>query len=68
MDFEIVYQPRIQGPQRVQSWIRPLRPGFRAGFGIEYWTTDPVQVRVIRIAGLKEADKYARESGDYRTF
>lgn len=53
VDFEIVNQPRISGPQRVQPWIWPLRPGFRAGFGAEYWTTDPVRVRLLRIERLE---------------
>jgi hypothetical protein len=53
VDFEIVNQPWISGPQRVQPWIQPLRPGFRAGFGVEYWTTDPVRVQLLRIQRLE---------------
>ena len=53
VEFQIVNQPRIFGPQRVQPWIRPLKPGFRAGFGVEYWTTDPVRVRLLHIERLE---------------
>jgi RHS repeat-associated protein len=53
VDFQIVNQPHILGPQRVRPWIRPIRSGFRAGFGIEYWTTDPVKVRIIHVERLK---------------
>ena len=53
VDFEITNQPQIQGPQRVQPWIRPLRPGFRQGWGVEYWTEDPVQIRLLRAIRLE---------------
>jgi len=52
VDFEITNQPQIQGPQRVQPWIRPLRPGFRQGWGVEYWTKDPVEIRLLRAIRL----------------
>jgi len=53
VDFEITNQPQIQGPQRVQPWIRPLRPGFRQGWGVEYWTKDPVEIRLLRAIRLE---------------
>jgi RHS repeat-associated protein len=33
IEFEILNQPRIQGPARVRPWFRPRDPGFRAGWG-----------------------------------
>jgi hypothetical protein len=48
IEFEILNQPRIQGPAHVRPWFRPRDPGFRAGWGIEYYTRDPVQVRLLR--------------------
>jgi hypothetical protein len=53
VDFEIVNYRDIQGPQRVQPWIWPLNPGFRQGWGVEYWTRDPVQIRLLNITQLK---------------
>lgn len=53
VDFEILNRPSIQGPQRVQPWIRPLKPGFRAGFGVEYWSEEPLWVRILRIKQLQ---------------
>ncbi len=53
IDFQIVNHPRLSGPQRVQPWIWPLRPGFRAGFGVEYWTADPVKIRLLEIKILE---------------
>jgi len=53
VDFEIVNYPDIQGPQRVQPWIWPLHSGFRQGWGVEYWTRDPVQIRLLNITQLK---------------
>ena len=53
IEFEILNQPHIQGPARVRPWFRPRNPGFRAGWGIEYYTQDPVQVRLLRWERLR---------------
>jgi len=53
IEFEILNQPRIQGPRRVQSWFRPRDPGFRAGWGVEYYSWDPVKVRLLRWERLR---------------
>jgi len=53
VEFEIISRSRIYGPQRVWPWFRPRDPGFRAGWGVEYWSPDPVRVRLLRIERLK---------------
>jgi len=53
IEFEILNQPRIQGPRRVWPWFRPRDPGFRAGWGVEYYTRDPVKVRLLRWERLR---------------
>jgi hypothetical protein len=47
LDFEITGQPTIYGPRKVA-------PAFgKPGGGIEYWSPDPVRVRIIRWRDLK---------------
>ncbi|MSP13295.1 MAG: hypothetical protein EXR62_10110 [Chloroflexi bacterium] len=46
VDFEIANAPAIQGPSRVQPWMKPFRPGFRQGLSMEYWSKDPIKVRL----------------------
>jgi len=53
IEFEIISKSRIYGPQRVWPWFRPRDPGFRAGWGVEYWSPDPVRVLLLRIERLK---------------
>ncbi len=53
IEFEISSQVRIYGPQRIRPWFWPRDPGFRAGWGIEYWSPDPVHPRLLRIERLK---------------
>jgi len=53
VDFEILNPASIRGPQRVRPWIRPLKPGFRAGFGVEYWSEEPIGVRILQIKRLQ---------------
>jgi len=53
VEFRILNQPRIHGPQRVRPWIRPLKPGFRAGFGVEYWSEEPLRVKILQIKQLQ---------------
>jgi len=44
VEFELLNQPSIVGPERVAPSLKL----FRWGWGIQYWTSDPVQVRVLR--------------------
>ena len=53
IEFKIVNQLHLHGPQRVRPWFWPRDPGFRAGWGIEYWTEDLVQVEILRINRLR---------------
>lgn len=53
IEFEIMNQPRLHGPQRIRPWFWPRGPGFRAGWGIEFWTEDLVQIRILRINRLQ---------------
>jgi len=47
LDFEIINQPRIYGPRKVA-------PAFgKPGGGVEYWSPDPVRVRIIRWRDLR---------------
>ncbi len=47
LDFEIANQPRVYGPRKVA-------PAFgKPGGGIEYWSPDPVRVRIIRWRDLR---------------
>ncbi len=47
LDFEIVNQPRIYEPRKVA-------PAFgKPGGGIDYWSPDPVRVRIIRWCDLR---------------
>ena len=47
VDFKILNNPRIFGPMRVD-------PDFgQPGGGIQYWSDDPVAVRILRIANLR---------------
>ena len=51
IEFEILNQPHIIGPERVApQWYKT---GFRGGWGIQYRTNDVVQVRVIKVYQLK---------------
>jgi len=43
VEFEIINQPSIVGPERVAPSLKP----FRWGWGIQYWTRDSVQVRIL---------------------
>jgi RHS repeat-associated protein len=53
VEFEITSQPRIYGPRRVRPWFWPRDTGFRAGWGVEYWSPDPVLALLLRIERLK---------------
>jgi RHS repeat-associated protein len=44
VEFEIINQPSIVGPERVAPSLKP----FRWGWGIQHWARDPVQVRILR--------------------
>jgi hypothetical protein len=53
VDFEILNQPSIKGPERVAPLIPPFKAVFREGWGIQYRTWDPVRVRVLRIQRME---------------
>jgi hypothetical protein len=51
VDFEILNSPSVIGPERIApKWYTT---GFREGWGIQYRTWDPVQVRVLRLRRLE---------------
>jgi hypothetical protein len=53
VDFEILNQPSIKGPERVAPLIPPFKAVFREGWGIQYRTWDPVRGRVLRIQRME---------------
>jgi len=50
VEFEIINQPSIVGPERVAPSLKPLR----WGWGIQYWARDPVQVRILRYYRMEQ--------------
>jgi len=44
VEFEVLNRPSLIGPERVAPSLRPIR----WGWGIQYWTRDRVQVRILR--------------------
>lgn len=53
VEFKILNQPRMHGPRRVRPWFWPRDPGFRAGWIVEFWTTDPGGVKILRMERLR---------------
>jgi hypothetical protein len=49
IEFEVLNQPHITGPERVAPSFRP----FRIGWGIQYRTYDPVRVRIWHLQRLE---------------
>jgi hypothetical protein len=49
IEFEVLNQPHVTGPERVAPSFRP----FRIGWGIQYRTYDPVRVRIWHLQRLE---------------
>ena len=49
VEFKLLNRPFIIGPERVAPSLKP----FRWGWGIQYWTRDPVQVQILRYSRME---------------